>query len=85
MDVSAECLTRTLGVNCYLILYLDGGIGSLAYECSGGRQDEREECFDLRLMWRYRIISSPVGLVAQTLVDHITGRTVWANYTHISP
>lgn len=31
---------------------IDGGAGSLAYECSGGRQDAREECFDLRLMWR---------------------------------
>jgi len=29
-----------------------GGVGSFAYECSGGRQDNREECFDLRLMWR---------------------------------
>ena len=31
---------------------LDGGVGSLAYACSGGRQDDREQCFDLRMMWR---------------------------------
>lgn len=34
----------------------DGGKGSLAQECSGGRQDGRDDCFDLRLMWRYEKI-----------------------------
>ncbi|KAL0574095.1 hypothetical protein V5O48_007854 [Marasmius crinis-equi] len=29
-----------------------GGVGDLAYRCSGGRQDERCKCFDVRLMWR---------------------------------
>lgn len=29
-----------------------GGVGDLAYACSGGRQDDRMECFDLRFMWR---------------------------------
>ncbi|KAI0043009.1 polysaccharide lyase family 14 protein [Auriscalpium vulgare] len=29
-----------------------GGIGEAAYGCSGGRQNERCNCFDLRLMWR---------------------------------
>ncbi|TFK45411.1 hypothetical protein OE88DRAFT_1216631 [Heliocybe sulcata] len=29
-----------------------GGIGDLAYRCSGGRKDNRCKCFDLRLMWR---------------------------------
>ncbi|KIK68210.1 polysaccharide lyase family 14 protein [Collybiopsis luxurians FD-317 M1] len=29
-----------------------GGIGSKAYGCSGGRQDARDACFDVRLMWR---------------------------------
>ncbi|TDL19278.1 hypothetical protein BD410DRAFT_830416 [Rickenella mellea] len=29
-----------------------GGIGDSAFGCSGGRQTDREECFDLRLMWR---------------------------------
>jgi len=29
-----------------------GGVGDLAYACSGGRQESREECFDLRFMWR---------------------------------
>ena len=32
--------------------YTVGGIGSSSYGCSGGRQEDREECFDLRLMWR---------------------------------
>lgn len=29
-----------------------GGIGDLAYRCSGGRQTDRCKCFNLRLMWR---------------------------------
>ncbi|KAI0320561.1 hypothetical protein OF83DRAFT_567460 [Amylostereum chailletii] len=29
-----------------------GGTGDLAYRCTGGRQDERCKCFNLRLMWR---------------------------------
>ncbi|KAL0064085.1 hypothetical protein AAF712_008945 [Marasmius tenuissimus] len=29
-----------------------GGVGDLAYKCSGGRQDDRCKCFDIRLMWR---------------------------------
>ncbi|KAF9222314.1 polysaccharide lyase family 14 protein [Gyrodon lividus] len=29
-----------------------GGIGDLAYRCSGGRQYERCKCFNVRLMWR---------------------------------
>ncbi|EKM53798.1 polysaccharide lyase family 14 protein [Phanerochaete carnosa HHB-10118-sp] len=29
-----------------------GGIGAFAYGCSGGRQESRCKCFDLRLMWR---------------------------------
>ncbi|KAJ3731567.1 hypothetical protein DFJ43DRAFT_1079557 [Lentinula guzmanii] len=29
-----------------------GGVGDLAYGCSGGRKDNRESCFDVRLMWR---------------------------------
>jgi hypothetical protein len=35
------------------ILSIVGGIGDLSYRCSGGRQDERCKCFDVRLMWRY--------------------------------
>jgi len=31
---------------------LFGGVGDLSYRCSGGRQDERCQCFSLRLMWR---------------------------------
>ncbi|KAL4079094.1 polysaccharide lyase family 14 protein [Scleroderma citrinum] len=29
-----------------------GGVGDLAYRCSGGRQTDRARCFNLRLMWR---------------------------------
>lgn len=29
-----------------------GGVGELAYRCSGGRQHDRCKCFNLRLMWR---------------------------------
>ncbi|KAG6333135.1 hypothetical protein ID866_5949 [Astraeus odoratus] len=29
-----------------------GGVGDLAYCCSGGRQDNRCKCFNLRFMWR---------------------------------
>ncbi|KAG7091566.1 hypothetical protein E1B28_010591 [Marasmius oreades] len=29
-----------------------GGVGDLAYKCSGGRQENRCKCFDVRLMWR---------------------------------
>ncbi|KIK80505.1 polysaccharide lyase family 14 protein [Paxillus rubicundulus Ve08.2h10] len=29
-----------------------GGVGELAYRCSGGRQHERCKCFNVRLMWR---------------------------------
>ncbi|KIM28461.1 polysaccharide lyase family 14 protein [Serendipita vermifera MAFF 305830] len=31
---------------------LFGGIGKLAYGCSGGRKQDRDKCFDLRYMWR---------------------------------
>lgn len=34
------------------IIFTVGGVGDLAYACSGGRQESREECFDLRFMWR---------------------------------
>jgi hypothetical protein len=30
----------------------DGGVGEHAYGCTGGRQQERCKCFNLRLMWR---------------------------------
>ncbi|KAF9257931.1 polysaccharide lyase family 14 protein [Marasmius fiardii PR-910] len=29
-----------------------GGVGDLAYRCSGGRQENRCKCFNVRLMWR---------------------------------
>lgn len=29
-----------------------GGIGDAAYRCTGGRQNDRCKCFDIRLMWR---------------------------------
>jgi hypothetical protein len=29
-----------------------GGVGDAAYGCSGGRQNDRCKCFDVRLMWR---------------------------------
>ncbi|KAF5354767.1 hypothetical protein D9756_005747 [Leucocoprinus leucothites] len=29
-----------------------GGVGNLAYSCTGGRQDQRCQCFDIRPMWR---------------------------------
>ncbi|KIY52276.1 polysaccharide lyase family 14 protein [Fistulina hepatica ATCC 64428] len=29
-----------------------GGVGDLAYGCTGGRQNDRCECFNLRPMWR---------------------------------
>ncbi|TDL21278.1 hypothetical protein BD410DRAFT_790052 [Rickenella mellea] len=29
-----------------------GGIGDSAFQCSGGRQNDRDKCFGLRLMWR---------------------------------
>ncbi|KAH7912293.1 polysaccharide lyase family 14 protein [Hygrophoropsis aurantiaca] len=29
-----------------------GGVGDLAYRCSGGRKDDRCKCFNFRLMWR---------------------------------
>ncbi|KAG0694767.1 polysaccharide lyase family 14 protein [Suillus ampliporus] len=29
-----------------------GGVGDAAYRCSGGRQNDRCKCFDVRLMWR---------------------------------
>lgn len=31
---------------------LFGGIGEYAYGCTGGRQEDRDRCFDLRYMWR---------------------------------
>lgn len=36
-----------------LIRIKDGGASEdEAFACSGGRQDDRDGCFDLRLMWR---------------------------------
>ena len=35
-----------------------GGEGDSAYECAGGRKDERCRCFSLRLMWRFVIPTS---------------------------
>lgn len=32
---------------------IDGGVGDLAYGCTGGRKEQRCSCFDLRLMWRF--------------------------------
>jgi hypothetical protein len=29
-----------------------GGVGELSYGCTGGRQEERCKCFNLRPMWR---------------------------------
>ncbi|KAF8526876.1 hypothetical protein BU17DRAFT_40262 [Hysterangium stoloniferum] len=29
-----------------------GGVGNLAHGCSGGRQQNRDDCFDVRFMWR---------------------------------
>ncbi|KAG7444918.1 uncharacterized protein BT62DRAFT_198879 [Guyanagaster necrorhizus] len=29
-----------------------GGVGDASYHCSGGRQNDRCQCFDARLMWR---------------------------------
>ncbi|KIJ94831.1 polysaccharide lyase family 14 protein [Laccaria amethystina LaAM-08-1] len=29
-----------------------GGVGGSAYGCTGGRKEQRCQCFDLRLMWR---------------------------------
>ena len=29
-----------------------GGAGNAAYHCTGGRQTDRDKCFNLRLMWR---------------------------------
>ncbi|KAK0202648.1 hypothetical protein DFS33DRAFT_1262952 [Desarmillaria ectypa] len=29
-----------------------GGVGDASYRCSGGRQNDRCQCFDARLMWR---------------------------------
>ena len=31
---------------------LVGGVGSLSYGCTGGRQEQRCQCFNLRPMWR---------------------------------
>ncbi|KAG8838867.1 hypothetical protein FRB91_007347 [Serendipita sp. 411] len=31
---------------------LFGGVGELAYACTGGRKENRDKCFDLRYMWR---------------------------------
>jgi hypothetical protein len=30
----------------------DGGVDDEAYACTGGREDDRMQCFDLRFMWR---------------------------------
>ena len=35
------------------VLVVVGGVGNLSYSCSGGRQEQRDQCFDLRGMWRY--------------------------------
>ncbi len=36
-----------------IAFYTVGGIGNSAYGCTGGRDVERDLCFDLRFMWRY--------------------------------
>ena len=33
-------------------------MGELAHGCSGGRQEDRMECFSLRFMWRFVLFSS---------------------------
>jgi len=35
-----------------------GGEGNSAYECTGGRKEDRCRCFSLRLMWRFVILAS---------------------------
>lgn len=36
-----------------LSAFSDGGVGALAYGCTGGRKENRCSCFNIRLMWRY--------------------------------
>lgn len=35
------------------ILCAVGGVGPAAFHCSGGRKEGRDQCFNLRLMWRF--------------------------------
>ncbi|KAF8910928.1 polysaccharide lyase family 14 protein [Gymnopilus junonius] len=35
-----------------LLEFVLGGVNDLAYGCTGGREDKRCQCFDLRAMWR---------------------------------
>lgn len=35
------------------VVHVDGGVGDLAYGCTGGRKEQRCSCFNLRPMWRY--------------------------------
>ena len=56
-----------------------GGIGSSAYQCTGGRQHDRDKCFNLRLMWRYRPLLYQTG----ECIDNLLGKTELVNSTRI--
>lgn len=43
-----------------------GGVDSSAYQCSGGRQTDRIDCFDLRLMWRANGLGEVYGYLPLT-------------------
>ncbi|KAJ8697260.1 hypothetical protein PTI98_007057 [Pleurotus ostreatus] len=53
-----SCLVY-VSVSVYMLMRLfpsDGGVGDQAYGCTGGRKENRCNCFDLRPMWRANAI-----------------------------
>ncbi|KAF5372661.1 hypothetical protein D9615_009869 [Tricholomella constricta] len=47
-----------------------GGVGDLAYGCTGGRQDQRCHCFDLRPMWRAKSAGELYAYLPMTKVNN---------------
>lgn len=60
-------------------LVLVGGDGNLAYTCTGGRQNDRCKCFNLRPMWRSVVSSEHLELRS----GRYTGRRQSANFMRI--
>ncbi|CAE6494410.1 unnamed protein product [Rhizoctonia solani] len=47
-----------------------GATPQLAYGCSGGRQDDRDKCFSLRLMWRPKGAGEIYAYIPNTPANH---------------
>ncbi|KAJ1305672.1 hypothetical protein OPQ81_010411 [Rhizoctonia solani] len=61
-----------------------GATPELAYGCSGGRQDDRDKCFSLRLMWRAKGVGEIYTYIPNIPSNHEALKNV-PPVTHCNP